>query len=232
MSYRELKSYQQATAVYDLTVEFCARYINPKSRTTDQMEQAARSGKQNIVEGTAVSKTWPQNELKLLGVARGSLGELLEDYLDFLRQRGLAVWSKEDSRTEAVRAIAKGEAAAEGAGGTYSSYQSYRSDKSDRSDRPATYSAYKSNRTNKTYMTYRSYLDEPERAANMLTTLINQTNYLLDQQMNAIRNQLQEKGVALETRSQKLGRILAAKAKEEQELDVWAKSQMKKKYDL
>jgi len=96
MSYQELKSYRQAMAIQDYTVEFCKIYVSKFSRTTDQMIQAARSGKQNIVEGCSVSKTSPQTELKLIGVAMGSLEELLEDYKDFLRQKGLEIWRKEE----------------------------------------------------------------------------------------------------------------------------------------
>src|SRR3989344_8502559 len=87
--YRNLKSYQGATIIYDLTVQFCNRYIDKKSRTHDQMVQAARSGQQNIAEGSQASATSKKSELKLLGVARASLEELLNDYQNYLRQRGL-----------------------------------------------------------------------------------------------------------------------------------------------
>jgi four helix bundle suffix protein len=92
--YRELKSYQNAEIVYDTTVKFCERFVNRYSRTTDQMVQAARSGKQNIAEGSMASGTSRKTELKLVGIARASLEELLLDYQDFLRQRGLALWEK------------------------------------------------------------------------------------------------------------------------------------------
>ncbi len=104
MSYRELKSYQQATTIYDFTVKFCDRYIDRKSRTVDQMVQAARSGKQNIVEG-ASEKTSKQGALKLTGVARASFQELLEDYEDFLRQRELRLWDGQSAEAQAVRAL-------------------------------------------------------------------------------------------------------------------------------
>ena len=90
--YRKLKSFQVAQLVYDVTVRFCERYIDPRSRTCDQMVQAARSGVQNIAEGSQASGTSKKSELKLTNVARSSLEELRLDYEDFLRQRGLPQW--------------------------------------------------------------------------------------------------------------------------------------------
>src|SRR3989304_1226510 len=87
--YRKLASFQTATIVFDLTMEFVKRFVNPKSRTCDQMEQAARSGKQNISEASMASGTSKKTEIKLLGAARASLEELLQDYEDFLRGRKL-----------------------------------------------------------------------------------------------------------------------------------------------
>lgn len=123
--YRSLASFQNATLVYDLTVEFCRTHMTyksyktyPSQRTTDQMIQAARSGRQNIAEGSQASGTSKKTELKLVGVARASLEELLLDYEDFLRQRGLALWGKGDPRALAVRALAHK---------TDKSYETYRS---------------------------------------------------------------------------------------------------------
>lgn len=96
--YRKLKSFQIAQLAYDVTVRFCARYIDKRSRTHDQMVQAARSGVQNIAEGSQASGTSKKTELKLTNVARASLEELRLDYEDFLRQRGLAQWPREDAR--------------------------------------------------------------------------------------------------------------------------------------
>src|SRR5210317_102706 len=90
--FRNLKSYQMSEIVYDATVAFCDRLIDRRSRTHDQMVQAARSGKQNIAEGSMASGTSKKFELKLVGVARASLEELLLDYQDFLRQRKLPLW--------------------------------------------------------------------------------------------------------------------------------------------
>jgi four helix bundle suffix protein len=96
--YRRLKTFQVAQLVYDVTVRFCERYINRRSRTFDQMVQAARSGVQNIAEGSQASGTSKKTELTLTSVARSSLEELKLDYEDFLRQRGLAQWEREDPR--------------------------------------------------------------------------------------------------------------------------------------
>jgi len=96
--YRRLKSFQMAQLVYDLTVRFCERYVNRFSRTRDQMIQAARSGVQNIAEGSQAAGTSKKTELKLTNVARASLEELRLDYEDFLRQHGLPVWPREDPR--------------------------------------------------------------------------------------------------------------------------------------
>lgn len=94
--FRQLKSFQVAQLVYDVTVRFCDQFIAPRSRTHDQMVQAARSGVQNIAEGSQVSGTSKKMELKLTNVARASLEELRLDYEDFLRQRGLVVLGAED----------------------------------------------------------------------------------------------------------------------------------------
>ena len=93
--YRKLKSFQVAQLVYDVTVRFCDRYIDRRSRTHDQMVQAARSGVQNIAEGSQASATSKKTELKLTQVARASLEELKLDYEDFLRQRNAAQWQRE-----------------------------------------------------------------------------------------------------------------------------------------
>ncbi|MDO8542121.1 MAG: four helix bundle suffix domain-containing protein [Opitutaceae bacterium] len=96
--YRHLKSFQVAQLAYDVTIRFCARYVDKRSRTHDQMTQAARSGVQNIAEGSKVSGTSKKMELKLTNVARASLEELRLDYEDFLRHRELPLWLKEDPR--------------------------------------------------------------------------------------------------------------------------------------
>lgn len=124
--YRKLKSYQTTEIIYDLTVEFCNRYMTYKTsksyRTYDQMVQAARSGKQNIAEGCQASGTSKKTELKLIGVARASLEELLLDYEDFLRQHSLLLWSKDHAKTQEIRALAyKSDR-------SYKTYESYLND--------------------------------------------------------------------------------------------------------
>ena len=201
-SYKNLKSYEQAVTVCDLTVEFCKTYLNPKSRTVDQMEQAARSGKQNIVEGCAASRHNPQTEIKLLGVARASFEELLEDYHDFLRQRGLEIWSKDDSRSLELRSIP------------------YKTDRSDKTDK-----TYKLDRSDRTY---KSYMGEPEKIANAMITLINQTNYLLDQQIKGVKKANESSGVIWEGRSQRLSRIQTQSLEKEKKFDDWIKAELQK----
>ncbi|RJP24767.1 MAG: four helix bundle protein [Candidatus Abyssobacteria bacterium SURF_5] len=96
--YRKLKTFQITQLIYDVTVRFCDRYIDRRSRTHDQMVQAARSGVQNIAEGSQASGTSKKMELKLTNVARASLEELRLDYEDLLRQRRLRLWEREDIR--------------------------------------------------------------------------------------------------------------------------------------
>jgi restriction system protein len=105
--YRRLRSFHVATIIYDATVSFCERFVDKRSRTTDQMVQAARSGRQNIAEGSRAAATSSQTELRLVNVARASLDELLLDYEDFLRHRGLPLWSKEDDDARSVRSVGK-----------------------------------------------------------------------------------------------------------------------------
>lgn len=119
--YRKLRSFQCAQLVYDATVAFCGRFVDKRSRTHDQMVQAARSGVQNIAEGSMASATSKKTEIKLTGVARASLEELLLDYEDFLRQRGLRLWNKDSPEALEVRR-------------RYLSDQSDMSDRSDKSD--------------------------------------------------------------------------------------------------
>lgn len=103
--YRTLKSYQTTTLIYDLTVEFVNCYIDKFSRTRDQMIQAARSGRQNIAEGSQASATSKKTEIKLVGVARASLEELLIDYEDYLRQHKLKLWEKDSPEARSIRAL-------------------------------------------------------------------------------------------------------------------------------
>jgi four helix bundle suffix protein len=103
--YEDLISFQKARIVYDGTVRFCDRFVDKRSRTHDQMVQAARSGKQNILEGSQASGTSKETEIKLTNVARASLEELLEDYRDFLRVRRIEEWPREHSHTRRLREL-------------------------------------------------------------------------------------------------------------------------------
>lgn len=117
--YRDLKSFQMSEIVFDATVKFCERFVDRFSRTTDQMVQAARSGRQNIAEGSQASGTSSKTEIKLVSVARASQEELLLDYEDFLRQRELKKWEKESKEALFVRKLSKEKDR------SYTTYKSY-----------------------------------------------------------------------------------------------------------
>jgi len=101
--YKTLPFYIQSEIIYDFTTVFCEKYIDYKSRTRDQMVQAARSGKQNIAEGYLEKSI--ESKIKLIGVARASLEELLNDYQDYLRQHNLQTWGKNTSQAQTIRAL-------------------------------------------------------------------------------------------------------------------------------
>ena len=105
--YRNLLSYRKAEIVYDLTVRFCARFLEKRDRTVDQMVQAARSGKQNIAEGSQAAGTSTETEVKLTSVARASLEELLIDFQDYLRVRGLKTWEKDSREALYIRRLGR-----------------------------------------------------------------------------------------------------------------------------
>jgi len=167
--YRKLRSFQVAQVVYDATVIFCDRFIDRRSRSRDQMIQAARSGVQNIAEGSMASATSRKTELKLTGVARASLEELLLDYEDFLRQRGLRIWDKNSPEALAVR----------------KKYQSDRSDWSDESE---------GSDTSDKQDPYGVATASAEVAANTLICLINQATYLLGRQLRRLEEQFMKEG--------------------------------------
>jgi four helix bundle suffix protein len=118
-NYRALLSYQKAEIVYDITFRFCGRFLKKGDRTIDQMVQAARSGKQNIAEGSKASVTSTATEIKLTNVARASLEELLIDFEDFLRVRDLKIWSKDSTEAMFVRKLG------DRSGTTYETYKTY-----------------------------------------------------------------------------------------------------------
>ena len=103
--YRNLVSYRKAEIVYDITVRFCRRFLESRDRTVDQMVQAARSGKQNIAEGSQASATSTETEIKLTSVARASLEELRVDYEDYLRVRDLRLWPKDSPEASYIRKL-------------------------------------------------------------------------------------------------------------------------------
>ena len=117
--YDDLLSFQKARIVYDATVRFCERFLGKRDRTVDQMVQAARSGKQNILEGCQASGTSKEAEVKLINVARASLEELLEDYRDFLRVRKQPLWDKNSREARFVRRLGAAK------NRSYESYRTY-----------------------------------------------------------------------------------------------------------
>lgn len=167
--YRRLRSFQVTEIIYDGTVAFCKRFVDKRSRTHDQMVQAARSGRQNIAEGSRASATSSQTELRLVNVARASLDELLLDFEDFLRQRGLRAWDKDDPEAREVRAVG---AIRE------------RTDQTDQTD-PSDHK--------KKYARWLEHSD-PAVIANTLICLIHQANYLLDRQIHGLERRFVEGG--------------------------------------
>jgi len=176
--YRSTASFQTATLIYDATYWFCEKFLDPRSRTVDQMVQAARSGRQNIAEGSRFAATSSQTELRLLNTARSSLEELLLDYEDFLFHRHLPQWPPESPEARAVRAVAA----------QLRRDPSDPSDRSDQSDPQAQRCAL--------HARYARWLDhaDPAVRANTIICLIHQANYLLDQQLTALEQAFIEEG--------------------------------------
>lgn len=194
--YRKLKSFQVAQLVYDVTVRFVEVYIDRFSRTRDQMVQAARSGVQNIAEGSQASATSKKTELKLTQVARASLEELKLDYEDFLRQRGLTQWQREhplrqelvDRRCRSADEVARWVAEVgrrSGPGG-----QNGPGGQSDPDGSPSTVST-KSTKFTKTALSTKVY---PELAANAVLVLLAVACSLLDRQMARLAEEFESKG--------------------------------------
>lgn len=180
--YRNLKSFKIAQLVYDVTVRFCERYIDKRSRTHDQMVQAARSGVQNIAEGSKASGTSKKMELKLTNVARASLEELRLDYEDFLRQRGLPKWEREDPRRQGLvdRRCSDVQEVAEWVHEVHDSYKD-----GGRSGQQSTRSTLSTSSTRPTYK---------EIAANAALTLIAVAGSLLDRQIEAQADAFEQEG--------------------------------------
>ena len=169
--YRKLRSYQVATVIYDGTVSFCNRFVDKRSRTHDQMVQAARSGGKNIAEGSRAAATSSQTELRLVNVARASLEELLLDYEDYLRHRSHRQWDMNDPEALEVRAVGK-------------QHQTDPADQADWADPVAHWKAY---------ARWLEHAD-PAVVANTLICLIHQADYLLDQQISTLERDFVQEG--------------------------------------
>ena len=105
--YQTLLSFKKAEVVYDITFRFAHKFLSRGDRTVDQMIQSARSGKKNILEGSKAGRASKETEIKLTNVARASLEELLDDYLDFLRARDLPLWDKDSKEARYVRQLGR-----------------------------------------------------------------------------------------------------------------------------
>jgi len=171
--YRDTASFQTATLIYDATWWFCEKFLDPRSRTADQMVQAARSGRQNIAEGSRAAATSSQTELRLLNVARASLEELLLDFEDFLRHRHLPQWPPDAPEALAVRNVPR----------RFKQDQADQSDLTDLTDQQR-------------WALYAPWLEhaDPAVRANATICLIHQANFLLDQQIAALEKAFVEGG--------------------------------------
>ena len=165
--YRSTCSFQTATLIYDTTYWFCEKFLDSRSRMADQMVQAARSGRQNIAEGSRAAGTSSQTELRLMNVARSSLEELLLDYEDFLRHRHLSQWLPDSPEAMAVRRVPRLRTG----------------DLTDLTDQGR-------------WQLYARWLEhvQPAVRANATICLIHQANYLLDQQIVALEKAFIEEG--------------------------------------
>jgi four helix bundle suffix protein len=174
--YRDTASFQTTTLIYDATVWFCERFLDSRSRTVDQMVQAARSGRQNIAEGSRASATSSQTELRLVNVARASLEELLLDYEDFLRHRRLPQWAPDSPEASTIRSVPA----------------RFRIDQADQADPCNLTDLSDADRA----ALYSQWLDhaDPAIRANALICLIHQANFLLDRQIAALEQQFVEGG--------------------------------------
>lgn len=156
--YRTLLSFRKAEVVYDITFRFAHKFLSKFDRTVDQMIQSARSGKKNILEGSKAAVTSKETEIKLTNVARASLEELLDDYLDFLRARDLTIWEPDSKEALFVRKMGRTEP--------------------------------------QTFELYREIVESrpAETVANIAVCLINQTNYLIDRQLERLESDFLKQG--------------------------------------
>ncbi len=174
-NYKLLLSYQKSTILYDCTVIFCERFFKKYDRTIDQMVQAARSGKQNIIEGSMAAKTSTETEIKLTSVARASLEELLEDYHDFLRVGNYLLWDKNSKQATYVRNLS-----------------------SNKIEVPKIIKneSNKSHGLSDIHLSFTYFLKEkpPEACANIMICLTNQCNFLLDRQIRKLEDDFVKQG--------------------------------------
>lgn len=178
--YRNTASFQTATIIYDATYWFCEKFLDPRSRTFDQMVQAARSGRQNIAEGSRFAATSSQTELRLINAARSSLEELLLDFEDYLRHRHLPQWDPDSPEARAVREVPLRFRKKRQAAGANQPNSPDLTDLSDR-ERWDLYAPWFEH-------------DDPVVRANAIICLIHQANYLLDQQISALERAFIEEG--------------------------------------
>jgi len=190
--YGSLVSYQKAEIVFDATFCFCDRFLGKDARTSSQMVQAARSGKQNIIEGSMASGVSKETELRLTNVARASLEELLGDYRDYLRARGAAVWAKDSKEALYVRRLSRQATQGKGDGtnGTNATHGT------DGMEKRAGGAGALSPGCQTPYDYFRPFVESrpPEVVTNIIICLIHQANYLLDRQLRQLERAFIEHG--------------------------------------
>ena len=180
-NYKNLLTYQNALIIYDFTYCFCERFLKKFDRTVDQMIQAARSGKHNIVEGAQAGKTSTEAEIRLSNIARASLEELLEDYLDFIRVRKHSVWDKDSKEASYVRKLSSGKVAFRNASGVHQEISSV-------------------------FIDF-AHTRSEETCANIMVCIINQCNYLLDRHIKHLEESfVQEGGIKERTYKARIAR--------------------------
>ena len=176
--YKQLISYQKSVIIYEFTYIFCNRFFTKFDRTKDQMVQAARSGKQNIVEGSIAGKTSTETEIKLTNVARASLNELLEDYTDYISTRELKLWVKNDDRAKYIRKLSAAQIRAPKSVGLIQRHF------------PPTHEDLLK------IFNFIAKNKDHEICANVMVCIINQCCYLLDKQIKSLKlNFLKEGGI-------------------------------------
>jgi four helix bundle suffix protein len=190
-NYKKLLSYQKSVIIYDCTFVFCKRFFNRRDRTVDQMVQAARSGKQNIIEGSRAALTSTGTELKLTNVARASLEELLEDYHDFIRVRNFTLWLKDSKEAGYVRNLSSGKIPlpklADSESRPHKSHSSHKSHTNPKTD---TLNEELLRRTFVHFLESRP----PDVCANIMICLVNQCNFLLNRQIRKLEKEFTKEG--------------------------------------